>query len=176
MDQGCCVGATASRRAGMTGSVRALCPSWAVSVLIWSRTRVRCPAPVVWFPSPGAVDAGGASAGASVRGRGLPQHRPRGPRPGCGRGSAGHTFGDNRHPCAMPAVGELVRCTDGRWMIRPPQHCPRGHRLSPGRVLVGHRVCSCGGHTTWTCDCGAVVYAPPVAPECRVLVGPAAVR
>jgi hypothetical protein len=20
----------------------------------------------------------------------------------------------------MPAVGELVRCTDGRWMIRPP--------------------------------------------------------
>ena len=76
----------------------------------------------------------------------------------------------------MPAVGELVRCTDGRWMIRPPQHCPRGHRLSPGRVLVGHRVCSCGGHTTWTCDCGAVVYAPPLDPECRVLVGPAAVR
>jgi hypothetical protein len=76
----------------------------------------------------------------------------------------------------MPAVGELVRRTDGRWMIRPPQHCPRGHRLSPGRVLVGHRVCSCGGHTTWTCDCGAMVYAPPLAPECRVLVGPAAVR
>ena len=76
----------------------------------------------------------------------------------------------------MRAVGELVRCTDGRWMIRPPHHCPRGHRLSPGRVLVGHRVCSCGGHTTWTCDCGGVVYAPPLAPECRVLVGPAAVR
>jgi hypothetical protein len=34
----------------------------------------------------------------------------------------------------MPAVGELVRCTDGRWMIRPPQPCPRGHRLTPGRV------------------------------------------
>ncbi|EUA50110.1 hypothetical protein I552_1046 [Mycobacterium xenopi 3993] len=26
----------------------------------------------------------------------------------------------------MPAVGELVR--DGKWMIRPPQHSPRGHR------------------------------------------------
>ena len=25
----------------------------------------------------------------------------------------------------MPAVGELVRCTDGSWMVRPPQRCPR---------------------------------------------------
>jgi len=24
------------------------------------------------------------------------------------------------------AVGELVRCTDGAWMVRPPRHCPRG--------------------------------------------------
>jgi hypothetical protein len=23
----------------------------------------------------------------------------------------------------MPAVGELVRCTDGSWMTRPPQSC-----------------------------------------------------
>jgi hypothetical protein len=29
----------------------------------------------------------------------------------------------------MPAVGELVRCTDGSWMARPPQSCPHGHRL-----------------------------------------------
>src|ERR1700757_3234769 len=60
------------------------------------------------------------------------------------------------YPWVMPAVGELVRCTDGRWMIRPPQHCPRGHRLSPRRVLVGHRVCSCGGRPTWTCGVWAV--------------------
>jgi hypothetical protein len=26
----------------------------------------------------------------------------------------------------MPAVGELVRCTDGAWMVRPTRHCPRG--------------------------------------------------
>ena len=24
----------------------------------------------------------------------------------------------------IAAVGELVRRTDGRWMIRPPRHCP----------------------------------------------------
>jgi len=62
-------------------------------------------------------------------------------------------------------------------MIRPPQHCPRGHRLTPGRVLVGHVPCSCrGAHTMWTCECGAVVYAPPLSVACRVLAGPAAVR
>jgi hypothetical protein len=61
----------------------------------------------------------------------------------------------------MPAVGELVRCTDGRWMIRPPQHCQRGHRLAPGRVLFGHVPCSCrGGHTTWAClRCGGLCPA-----------------
>jgi hypothetical protein len=37
----------------------------------------------------------------------------------------------------MPAVGELVRCTDGSWMTRPPQSCPRGHLLRPGAMLVG---------------------------------------
>jgi hypothetical protein len=30
---------------------------------------------------------------------------------------------------AIPAVGDLVRCTNGAWMIRRPQRCPRGHRL-----------------------------------------------
>ena len=38
----------------------------------------------------------------------------------------------------VPAVGELVRSTAGQWMVRPPQHCPAGHKLAPGRVLVGH--------------------------------------
>ena len=36
----------------------------------------------------------------------------------------------------MPAVGGLVRCTDGSWMTRPPQRCPRGHRLRPGHTLA----------------------------------------
>ena len=39
----------------------------------------------------------------------------------------------------MPAVGALVRCTDGRWMVRPPEFCPRGHRIDAGQVLVGHQ-------------------------------------
>jgi hypothetical protein len=37
----------------------------------------------------------------------------------------------------MPAVGDLVRCTDGSWMTRPPQSCPRGHRFTGGRLLDG---------------------------------------
>lgn len=31
----------------------------------------------------------------------------------------------------MPAVGDLVRSTTGAWIERPPQHCPRRHRLGP---------------------------------------------
>ena|ERR1700741_2420244 len=44
----------------------------------------------------------------------------------------------------MPAVGALVRCTDGSWMTRPPQNCSAGHRLEPGRMLVvvGHQPCA----------------------------------
>ena len=79
----------------------------------------------------------------------------------------------------MPAVGALVRCTDGSWMTRPPQSCPGGHRLGPGAMLVGHQPCSTcrGGHTTWTClDCGGVVYGPALTAGCRILVGAAAVR
>jgi hypothetical protein len=58
------------------------------------------------------------------------------------------------------------------------QHCPRGHRLTPGRALIGHQPCSCpGGHTSWACrECGAMVYAPPIGPRCRVLHGAAAVH
>jgi hypothetical protein len=79
----------------------------------------------------------------------------------------------------MPAVGDLVRCTDGSWMTRPPQSCPHGHPLGPGATLVGHQPCSTcrGGHTTWTClECGAVVSGPPLTAACRILVGAAAVR
>jgi hypothetical protein len=79
----------------------------------------------------------------------------------------------------VPAVGDLVRSTAGQWMVRPPQHCPSGHKLAPGRVLVGHVPCGCrrrSGHMTWACECGATVHAPPLADACRVLAGPAAVR
>jgi hypothetical protein len=37
----------------------------------------------------------------------------------------------------MAAVDELVQSTTGQWMVRPPLHCPRGHRLRTGHVLVG---------------------------------------
>jgi hypothetical protein len=32
-------------------------------------------------------------------------------------------------------------------MVRPPQRCGNGHRLEPGRVLVGSMVCACGEPT-----------------------------
>jgi len=92
---------------------------------------------------------------------------------------------EDRHLCIladdwfMPAVGDLVRCTDGSWMTRPPQRGPHGHRLRAGAMLVGHQPCSTcrGGHTTWTwLECGGVVYGPPLTAGCRVLVGAAAVR
>lgn len=57
---------------------------------------------------------------------------------------------------------ELVRCSNGSWMIRPLQSCPHGHRFRPGATLVGHQPCSCrDGHASWTClVCGAGVYGP----------------
>ena len=61
----------------------------------------------------------------------------------------------------MAATGYVVRCTDGSWMVRPPQHCPNGHRLGPGRTLVGLPTVRLrpprGGHMTWACrECGDV--------------------
>ena len=44
----------------------------------------------------------------------------------------------------MPAVGDLVRPTEGAWMVLPPRRCPQGHSLGPGRVLVGRVACRCG--------------------------------
>lgn len=64
-------------------------------------------------------------------------------------------------------------------ITRPPQSCPRGHRLRPGEMPVGHQPCSTcrGGHTTWTClECGEVVYGPPLTAGCEILVGSAAVH
>jgi hypothetical protein len=76
----------------------------------------------------------------------------------------------------MPVVGAPVRCTNGAWMVRPPQHCPRGHRLRPGHTIVGTSACACGRHLTWRRECGAVTYGPALGEGCRVLDGPAAIR
>ena len=47
-------------------------------------------------------------------------------------------------------LGELVQTTAGKWISHPPAHCPNGHTLGPGEVLVGHQAClgHGGGHTT----------------------------
>jgi hypothetical protein len=74
------------------------------------------------------------------------------------------------------AVGELVQSTTGQWMVRPPLHCPRGHPLRPGRMLVGSIACSCGRHLTSRCECGAVTYGPALTSGCSLLDGPARVR
>ena len=36
-------------------------------------------------------------------------------------------------------LGELVQTTAGKWITHPPAHCPNGHSLGPGQVLVGHQ-------------------------------------
>jgi hypothetical protein len=45
-----------------------------------------------------------------------------------------------------------------------PWACAAGHRLGPGRVLVGWLGCTCAGgygHRTWLCrECGHVTYDP----------------
>ncbi|MGE2714177.1 hypothetical protein ACQI4L_08980 [Mycolicibacterium litorale] len=73
---------------------------------------------------------------------------------------------------------ELVQCTTGGWMRLPLTHCPNGHQLGPGRVLVGNQPCGThNGHTTWTClECDATEYRPHLGSGCRVLNGPAPVR
>lgn len=77
----------------------------------------------------------------------------------------------------MPAVGDLVPTTDGRWKLVAPSHCPNGHQLGPNRSLVGHAPCGCGGHTTWRClRCETLTYGLPLGDACTVLDGPAAVR
>jgi hypothetical protein len=63
---------------------------------------------------------------------------------------------------------ELYRIGD-RWAEPAPRHCPRGHRLGAGQVLVGSQVCGAehGHHRTHACrECGATVYTPPMTVEC----------
>ena len=76
----------------------------------------------------------------------------------------------------MPTVGELVRTTTGQWMVWGPKHCPVGHELVPGSLIVAYRPCTAhGGHQTWTCPCGKTVAAPATTDSCDAQ-GPAAVR
>jgi hypothetical protein len=57
------------------------------------------------------------------------------------------------------------------WAERRPSHCPAGHRLAAGPVLVGWLPCRCQwpalGHRTWLCrlvvdgrECGLVISVP----------------
>lgn len=63
---------------------------------------------------------------------------------------------------------DLYRVGD-RWVEPAPSYCPRGHRLGPGRVLVGSQVCDAehGHHRTHSCvACGATVFTPEPGPAC----------
>jgi len=80
------------------------------------------------------------------------------------------------------AVGDLVY-RRGKWFTEPPSHCPRGHRLGPGEVLVGHVACGGhggGGHVIWHCRAcpreEPPTFGPPLAKHCTLLAGPASVR
>lgn len=64
----------------------------------------------------------------------------------------------------------------GNWVVTAPSHCPNGHPLGPGLMLVGNRRCPCSGHLTWTCrQCWCSIYNPPLQPGCTPLHGPAEV-
>jgi hypothetical protein len=78
------------------------------------------------------------------------------------------------------SVGDLYRTARG-WAVTAPTHCPDGHRMGPGQVLVGNQPCGGGAHPgshlTWTCrECGATAYHPPLGSACRILHGGAGVR
>jgi hypothetical protein len=61
----------------------------------------------------------------------------------------------------------MLEVVTGPYVEPSPDHCPNGHRLGPGRVLVGWLPCHCArdpnrlGYRTWTCQtCDATIYAP----------------
>jgi hypothetical protein len=78
--------------------------------------------------------------------------------------------------CAMAVVGDLIRRADGGAMVQPPQYCPHGHALGPGKCLSDTSRSIArqrGGHLTWEClACCAVVYAPPFMADCQPLGAP----
>jgi hypothetical protein len=76
-------------------------------------------------------------------------------------------------------IGDLRKTFDCQWVTEAPTHCPNGHQLVGGQVLVGHTACSGhgGGHVVWHCrTCDVATYGPPLNTHCTVLDGPAAVR
>jgi hypothetical protein len=54
-------------------------------------------------------------------------------------------------------------------------HCPNGHRLGPGKVLVSYLPCWCsgtGGHRTYWCRaCDSVIFDPPHRADAEVING-----
>lgn len=56
------------------------------------------------------------------------------------------------------------------WQEIPPKHCPNGHELLAGAVLVGTQHCQCGRtHRTHTCrTCGDTLLTPPTGSACRL--------
>ena len=62
-----------------------------------------------------------------------------------------------------------------RWVEKLPTHCPTGHQLLPGQMLVGTIKCRlCGDHRTVRCghpdhvgEADRTILIPPPMPECR---------
>jgi hypothetical protein len=60
----------------------------------------------------------------------------------------------------------MLEAVTGPYVEASPDHCPNGHRLGAGQVLVGWMPCDCTGggdpkgHRTWTCQrCDETIYA-----------------
>ena len=49
-----------------------------------------------------------------------------------------------------------LRRTPAGWVEVGPTRCGNGHRLTPGRVLVGWT----GSRRYYQCECGAYLYGP----------------
>jgi len=81
--------------------------------------------------------------------------------------------GLGRVPVAIGGASPLgVLRPTPRW-----EHCPRGHRLMPGRMLVGSIACSCGqAHHLAMRPRRAVTNGAPLVNGCSLLDGPARVR
>lgn len=62
----------------------------------------------------------------------------------------------------------LYETRDGQWEQPRPVACQNGHRLGPGRVLLGWQACQATqGHLTWTClRCDHTIWHPPIVSEC----------
>jgi hypothetical protein len=71
-------------------------------------------------------------------------------------------------PDCLRSLTEAVQTKAGLVHREPvPARCPAGHPLTGGEYQIGHRGCLCvpgGGHTVWTCACGAETVWPPHTP------------